>query len=172
MHVLHWMVCYSARISAPPVKLFEQSAFDQPAPWDVEPGSVDAAEMLQKLERRSKQHNAIVSSIAKLFGGGGRSVEYSDFIDLLVDGRIIIELKTVLQNPVKQVRAALDQLYYYRFAYRNQIKAPKLVAVFSARFRSRMRNLPSFLNDCGIGTAWMSGQELKPDATAAQMLFG
>lgn len=71
---------------------------------------------------------------------------------------------------MKQVRAALAQLYHYRFAYRNQIKGPKLLTVFSHRLDGPHDQLRMFLNDCGIGTAWMDGEEPQPDKLAAAIL--
>ena len=129
---------------APVIRLFEPSLHLEAQPWDIRPGGVDYSTMLKKLERRNAAHNEIVLAMAVDFGSKGRKVAFSDYIDLLVDGNIILEVKTIVGNPVRQVRAALAQLYHYRFAYRAEIVNAKLIAVFSDNLRLAFPELANF----------------------------
>jgi hypothetical protein len=123
-------------------------------PWERTGGEVDFTAALQKLERRSAEHNSIVKALARVALRQQLATASSDYIDLLIDQRVIVEVKTIDENPTKQVRAALAQLFHYRFAYRNQLKSPRLVAVFSRPLDGKFEVLQTFLNECGIGTAW------------------
>ena len=129
---------------APVIRLIEPSLHSEAQPWDIRPVSVDYSAMLKKLEHRNAAHNAIVLAMVVDFESKGRKVAFSDYIDLLVDGDIILEVKTIVGNPVRQVRAAFAQLYHYRFAYRPEIANAKLIAVFSDNLRLAFPELADF----------------------------
>jgi hypothetical protein len=156
--------------TAPAFKPFDEDSFAEDTPWDIRAGHADYKAMLKKLERRSRAHNKIVYSLADKYRNEGRKVQFSNYVDLLLDKNVVIEVKTISAKPVNQVRAALAQLYHYRFAYRQALPNAKLVAVFSRNLDDSNSGLREFLNDCGVGTAWFNGVDLHADELATNFL--
>jgi hypothetical protein len=137
---------------APPLSPWRPT---QREPRAVPSQPVDVIAWMQRLELRSASHEALLERVAAL--AAGRVVESSILLDLVVDGRILIEVKSVMSDAVTQVRAALAQLYHYRFVYRKALPNPELLAVFGNRPLDGTTDLAEFLESCGVGTAWVEG---------------
>ena len=78
-------------------------------------------------------------------------------------------------DPVAQTRAALSQLYHYRFVYREDLSAPALLAVFGRRPAGLGGDLVRFLDECAIAVfAREDGDTFEGTAlarTVAPLLF-
>jgi hypothetical protein len=75
-------------------------------------------------------------------------------IDLLLDREVFVEIKSIANDELRQVRAALAQLYHYRFVYRREYSQPKLLAIFGTKPVHKREDLTVFLTACGIASAW------------------
>jgi len=116
---------------------------------------VDVVSWMQRLELRSASHEELLERVVAR--AVGRVVERSVLLDLVVDRRLIIEIKSVMGDAVAQVRAALAQLYHYRFVYRETLPEAQLLAVFGSRPVDGTTDLAAFLESCRIGVAWAEG---------------
>lgn len=114
------------------------------------------AAMAQKQERRNEMHESLADQVADLANNARLPTARSDYIDLLVDSKIMIEVKTIQDDTIRQSRAALAQLYHYRFEYRETLIQPTLAAIFNARPTHTGKDLSDFLESCGIAVAWKS----------------
>jgi hypothetical protein len=116
---------------------------------------VDVIAWMQRLELRSASHEQLLERVAAR--AVGRAVESSALLDLVVDRRVMIEIKSVMGDAVMQARAALAQLYHYRFVYREMLPEALLLAVFGSRPVDGTTDLAAFLESFGIGAAWAEG---------------
>ena len=121
--------------------------------WKTDGKRTDPFAMLKNRERRSQAHQELLDEVwAKR--ADGITAEESDLVDLLLSGQIFVEIKSVLNDVLRQVRAALAQLYHYRFVYRGDYPTATLLAIFGERPIHRGEDLSEFLRSCGIASAW------------------
>ncbi len=132
------------------------------APLSIPSQPIDVISWMMRIERRSTEHETLVRRVASK--AAGHKVEASQLLDLIVDRHV----KSLGDDPVNQVRAALAQLYHYRFVYRDQIPSAKLLAVFGFRPSHHGTDLVSFLDGCDIGVAWIHGQAFEGTLAARQ----
>lgn len=118
------------------------------------PSDVDLEAWRQALERRTRSHRVLLDKIATAADNAQLSYKQTSHIDLLVSRRFIVEAKSLRGDDVAQCRAALAQLYHYKFLYRARYSDPILVAVFDNRPTG---DLVTFLTSCGIQVLWTDG---------------
>ena len=128
------------------------------------PHPIDAISWIIRLERRSAKHEELLRTVAAR--AQGHLLERSLSIDLVVDRNIIVEIKSLEEDPVAQTRAALAQLYHYRFAYREELPQSRLLAVFGGRPADGRTDLVDFLESCGIGVARPHGSKFDGNQVA------
>jgi transposase-like protein/DNA-binding Lrp family transcriptional regulator len=147
----------SAEIVVPELRIYQNrvSAFA----LSLSPPA-DPIARLKALDRRRQGHAMLCDLIAATVQEGGLRCEDSDYIDLLVARKILIEVKTLEDDDVDQVRAALGQLLYYRFAYRSHINDPILIAAFSHRPYLPIGDAIEFLGESGVHAVWLSDGQL------------
>ncbi|MBV8581171.1 MAG: DUF3578 domain-containing protein [Candidatus Eremiobacteraeota bacterium] len=115
------------------------------------PSDVDLEAWRQALERRTRSHRLLLDRVAAAAEAAFLPYRQTTHIDLLVDRRFIVEAKSLRGDDTAQSRAALAQLYYYKFIYRERYFNPELLAVFDAEPAG---NLAIFLLKCGIHVLW------------------
>ena len=112
---------------------------------------VDLEAWRQAQERRQTSHQILLDAIALHARHHKREFSDTKHIDLIVDDKFLIEAKSLRGDDRAQVRAALAQLYDYRFLYRSTFESPILVAIFDAMPSG---DLGPFLYECGIHVLW------------------
>jgi hypothetical protein len=125
--------------------------------WQTDGKRADAFTMLKNHERRMRAHQDLLNEVWQR-RPDGMVGEESDLIDLLLDRDVFVEIKSIANDELRQVRAALAQLYHYRFVYRREYPQPKLLAVFEAKPVHQGEDLTIFLSSCGIASAWKTEQ--------------
>lgn len=138
--------------TAPPMQKFSAAAFRRKSSA-ASIDSINVAQMLASLDRRNKSHAEIIRLVHQRAQRAGLRTEFSTLVDLFVDGRLMIEVKSINGDHSRQVRAALAQLYHYRFLYRDKYKETELMAVFGAALSDELRD---FLADCNIACCWLN----------------
>jgi hypothetical protein len=120
---------------------------------------IDTEAWRQALERRKQSHKFVLDRIAEAAREADLCFAETSHIDLVVNGHLIIEVKSLLADDVTQVRAAIGQLYYYKFVYRQRYPNAALMAAFSRKPRSHQSDtdLLDFLRECGIVPCWWGG---------------
>jgi hypothetical protein len=141
-----------APISAPPIRPYSPTPQKE---WTTDGKWADPFTMLKNRERRSQAHQSLLDEVWSK-RTEGVTAEESDLVDLLLNGQIFVEIKSVLDDVLRQVRAALAQLYHYRFVYRHDYPSPILLAIFGEKPIHRGEDLSDFLTACGIASAWKS----------------
>jgi hypothetical protein len=136
-------------------------------PMTVQSRPVDAVAWMIDIERRSAKHEDLLRRVAAT--AEGYTLECSLQVDLVVDRELIIEVKSLEDDVVAQARAALAQLYHYRFVYRDVLPAAKLLVIFGRRPVDASTDFVNFLESCAIAVAWatLKGFEGTPSARAA-----
>jgi hypothetical protein len=114
--------------------------------------SIDVISMCDRQEQRSRAHEKLLANVVE--AAKGHTTKSSLLVDLLVNERILIEIKSLEDDALIQVRAALAQLYHYRFVYRHDLRSPDMLAVFGKPPIVRGDDLSLFLDECDIGVAW------------------
>ena len=128
---------------------------------------IDVEAQRQALERRIDAHAELLDDIARAARDAGLRYCETSYIDLVVGRKLIIEAKSVDEDAVAQVRAALGQLYYYRFHYRNKYPKATLVAAFNRRIDYTLR---AFLQSCGIVPVWQHYGRFESDRPVPKQL--
>lgn len=118
------------------------------------PSDVDVVAWQQALERRRTSHQRLLDSVAESAQTAGLHYRETAHIDLVVSRKFIVEAKSINGDAVDQARAALAQLYHYRFTYRLRYLSPELVAVFDKTIPD---DLAQFLRDCNVRVFNKSG---------------
>jgi hypothetical protein len=141
-----------APVDAPPLRTYVPRAFEA---WQTDGKRSDPFTMLKNHERRTQAHQDLLNDVwAKR--PNALVAEESDLIDLLIDSHVFIEIKSISRDELRQVRAALAQLYHYRFVYRRKHPNPDLLAIFGERPVHQGEDLTEFLTSCGIASAWQT----------------
>jgi hypothetical protein len=122
-------VVVDALMGAPPLRLWSTGT---ERTITVPTTAIDLVSLTERLERRTRAHEELVATIAQRAVVAEIEPVESSVVDLFIERRLIVEVKTITQDAVAQTRSALSQLYYYRFLYRNVAPAAKLLAVFSS----------------------------------------
>jgi len=154
-----------APTNAPPVRTYVPRSAEA---WQTDGKRADAFTMLKNHERRTQAHQDLLTEVWARRPKGSTGEE-SDLIDLLINGKTFIEIKSISGDELRQVRAALAQLYHYRFVYRRDYPQPDLLAVFEQKPIHKGEDLTEFLSSCGIASAWKIGTksfEGTPEARA------
>jgi hypothetical protein len=114
--------------------------------------TMDLEEQRVARERRNVAHHQLVRALADAAGAAGLDFCCTEYADLMDPG-VIFEMKSISNDEMDQVRAAIGQLYYYRFIHRSWpgYEHPKLYAVFDKAIQPE---LAAYLNEIGIGTIW------------------
>lgn len=130
----------------------------------------------QAHERSNTLHHALVLAMKRRALDAGLRVTRTRYADALVRTPAfgaIFEMKTVREdrrNLIRQVRAAIAQLYHYRFLHRKTRgfeHGTHLYAVFNATIPTE---LVSFLREIGIGTIWLTNAKFEADPLTDQEL--
>jgi hypothetical protein len=113
----------------------------------------------QALERRNAAHYRLIRAVADRADAAAVACTCTQFADVLGDG-CIFEMKSVEHDRIEQVRAAIGQLYHYRFIHRHLpgYRRPQLYAVFD---QSIAEDLADYLAEIGIGTIWYDGHTFR-----------
>jgi hypothetical protein len=111
------------------------------------------------LERRNKAHHALVRALTDRAIKAGLDCCCSEYADVLIPGNIF-EMKSVSNDEVDQVRAAIGQLYHYRFLHRSWsgYEHSRLYAVFDAPIDG---DLVNYLDEIAIGVIWTRGENFE-----------
>jgi hypothetical protein len=125
---------------------------------------IDALAWLNNRERRTNAHERLLQRVIK--AAKSLPLGKSTLIDLVVGDDLFIEIKSLSEDVIRQVRGALAQLYHYRFVYRKQYKNPRLLAIFEAEPVANGEHLAGFLSECGIASAWWNAAKKTFDGTA------
>jgi hypothetical protein len=125
----------------------------------------------QARDRRTAQHRVLTDLVAAAAKAADKKFGETNYIDLWVDDDVIIEVKSLANDDVKQARAALAQLLHYRHLYRDELPPnPKLVAVFSRRPVGTKNELMEYLTSNGIVAVWPAGEGFTGSSDAASEL--
>lgn len=133
-----------------------------PTPSTKKPTSTDAEARRQEIERRIASHHSLLIQFKKRATAAGFSCVCDQYADALCDGNIF-EIKTIETDAVAQVRAAVGQLYHYKFIHRNLdgFEHARLFAVFDADISP---SLKIFLRDeARIGAIFFIGGKIEGD---------
>jgi hypothetical protein len=150
-HLLEPLLYPDSECSAPELRPYENRV----TPFsfqDVLPA--DPLARLKALDRRREGHGSLCDVVANIARESGMRCEDSKYIDLLIDGHILVEVKTLEDDDLKQIRGAVSQLLYYKFVYEQEFFNPVLVAVFSRRPALPVGDAVTFLRQCGIEALW------------------
>ena len=119
-----------------------------------------------KQDKGNRQHEQVVSLLVDYLGAQGIPSEESLFVDLfayLPNGPAIFEVKSVhSQNEIAQARAAVAQLYEYRYRYSEvapELQSASLWAVFSAPVSDWLQIY--LKKDRNIGVLWVEDDAIK-----------
>jgi hypothetical protein len=102
----------------------------------------------------------------KRFESRAQSAQLQCLCDQYADalcGGDIFEMKTISGDMVKQVRAAIGQLYHYMFIHRNVpgYGLPRLYAVFDKEIASDL--VQHLVERARIGVIWTIGNQFDAD---------
>lgn len=109
----------------------------------------------QALERRNHAHHRLVKALQQRAESAALSVFCDQYADMLCDGNIF-EMKSVEGDAVRQVRAAIGQLYHYMFIHRNVpgYEEPGLYAVFDKEIDGSF--VEYLTSKVRIGVIWLN----------------
>jgi hypothetical protein len=116
----------------------------------------------QALERRNVAHFRLVRMVADRALAFKLDCCCTEYADVLVPG-CIFEMKSISGDEVDQVRAAIGQLYHYRFLHRTWVgyEHSRLYAVFDAPIEG---GLADYLAEIAIGVIWARGEGFEASA--------
>jgi hypothetical protein len=156
-----------APLNAPPIRTYVPRPVEA---WQTDGKHSDPFTMLKNHERRTQAHQDLLNEVwAKR--PNGVVAEESDLIDLLIESHVFIEVKSISRDELRQARAALAQLYHYRFVYRQEYPDPALLAVFGEKPVHNGEDLTSFLTSCGIASTWKTHEDSFDGTNAARELL-
>lgn len=160
-----------------------EAGIPKDAPQAPKPGDhvYDPEARRQANARRVARHHALVVAVAEKATSAGLVPTQSRYADVLVRTDTfgaILEVKTVNHSGqsgsqsdlIAQLRAAIAQLYHYRFIHRISPGFEhdvKLFAVFDAVLPP---DLTAFLREIGIGTIWFTDGRFQGEAEALEQL--
>jgi hypothetical protein len=118
--------------------------------------SADPEARRQELERRNNAHHVLVLSLKRRAEAAQMQCDCTQYADALADG-CIFEMKSLEDDEIAQVRAAVGQLYHYLFLHRavQGYGDAHLCAVFDKPIDAE---LCTFINTrTRIGVIWLKG---------------
>lgn len=129
---------------------------------------LDAAR--QARERASKTHEAVVLAVvAAASKAKAGSAEDNPHIDVIVNSRFLVEVKSTKDNELRQMRSAVAQLLFYRFLYRDRYHEPVLIAAFSQPPSPSASSIVEFIEYVGIAVVWRDGKRFSGTAYAREV---
>jgi MrcB-like, N-terminal domain len=127
-------------------------------------GVSDLEAALQKRERASAAHERVVQSIVRAVDQAKLPpAQETQHIDVLIDNRYIIEVKSLQRDDPQQMRDGVAQLLYYRFLYRKIVKDAALFLVLGRRPGASLSHFVAFARDCGVIVAWQAGEHFETE---------
>lgn len=151
---------------------------DPPEPLEMEHGELTRIVELAATERAVSSHEEIRALLAQTAQRAGYVTTYNRYIDLCASSQsevLIFEIKsTTVLNYHDQTRAALAQLYEYRYIQR--LPAARLVAVFESKPPQGLRwILDYFQNERQVLVIWVEDGVFvaeDPSMTVLRSLLG
>lgn len=118
----------------------------------------------QAHKRRNESHRVTLDAVAGAAKSAHLDYKKTQYADLVIlpsasENATLIEVKSLESDDVKQTRAALAQLYFYKFIHAELYPHTQLAAVFSRRPVHSTHSLIEFLEECGIAVAWLEGDQ-------------
>jgi hypothetical protein len=122
-----------------------------------------------QMERRNKAHYKLIRAFADKAEGAGLRCTCTQFADALCQSSIF-EMKSIENDEVSQVRAAIGQLYHYLFMHRNRsgFERAALYAVFDKVISPE---LDTFLREVArVGVIVFDGVRFSSDEATVERL--
>lgn len=123
----------------------------------------------QALERRSLAHHNLLMAFKKRADQAKLTCGCTQYADALCDGDIF-EMKSLDDDEIVQVRAAIGQLYHYMFIHRDLegYDSPNLYAVFDKEIEADLRSF--VVQKARIGVIWLEKDSFSADEATKQAL--
>ena len=129
----------------------------------------------QMLDRRNKAHHALVLALKELSEGNGSQCDCSQYADILIESKnfnAIVEVKSIRDDLLKQVRVGVGQLFMYRFLHFNfdGFGMDDDVRLYLLLDEVPDAELTSFLRRARVGMIWFkNGHFGADDETLVEM---
>ena len=128
-------------------------------------------------DRRKGAHEMLVRQLKKVATANNFCAFRTKYIDIVTywpdakHAAVIIEVKSLEGDDADQARAALGQLFLYRFLHEQNYGKAGLIAAFTARPSYKGKDLVDFFAESGVGVIWRDETaSLKASKLAAELL--